>query len=95
MATNHECRICGTKYYFCPVCHEQFGGTPWKMVACSPECYQVSTILSAYRAKDMTQEQAFDALVNLDYDVNRIISPLLHGLAMEVTGETTPASEGE
>lgn len=37
---NHQCRVCKTMYYACNDCHDVKTFTPWRLVCCSPKCYQ-------------------------------------------------------
>lgn len=68
---NAKCSICGTKYHVCNDCKNTKSFTPWKMVACSMNCYKIFMALrdytNGYAAKEETKNILKDSdLSNLE-----------------------------
>ena len=58
---NTVCKICGKKYYHCNDCEKIPGGN-WRMVACSPECWnewcdRIDRRRAAERAAEVQTEE--------------------------------------
>ena len=62
MSNLTKCKICGEMYYYCPNCANT---SARRLHACSPEHYQIHHLLSDYRAKVYTQEQAIEKFEKL------------------------------
>lgn len=41
MQAKRNCVVCGREYETCAYCEQVRTYTPWRVIACSPECYQV------------------------------------------------------
>lgn len=69
MAKNNKvCPICGKGYSHCDKC-EKIGS--WKVLACSPECYQIYSLLAEIREGVLTESDVVQKLkhfgVTADY----------------------------
>lgn len=59
---NSYCVICGKGYHICKSCQEIAHLNPWRMIADTPNCYQIYTALSEYNGGLITKEQARERL---------------------------------
>lgn len=59
---NATCSICGTKYHICNSCSNTKSFTPWRVITCSKDCYQIFLALCAYTNGYATKEETKDAL---------------------------------
>lgn len=81
MANNKECWICGKTYNYCPKC-EKVGS--WRAIACSPEHFQIDTIIREYREGIITKNEAvslFDNIgINNKYDFKNILPSVVNDI---------------
>lgn len=57
------CLTCGKKYKVCPHC----GDASWRQTACSPVCWQISTIINRHFYHLIDSETAKTELENVHY----------------------------
>lgn len=66
---NHECQICGNKYYACNSCEK---ANSWKIVSCSPVCYQIYIIITDYRLNIVSQIESIKRLDKIGINIDTI-----------------------
>ena len=69
MGDSHHCIICGKGYKFCDSCRKVRGYTPWRVIADTPECYQVHLLIGICRREDASKED-YQNLVQLSAQIN-------------------------
>lgn len=65
MSKDRRCIVCGTEYEFCPHCGKVPSDLLWKNIFCSIECKEIVDICHRYHGNDISQADAYDALVRL------------------------------
>ena len=66
---NHECQICGKKYYACDNCTKT--GKP-RSVSCSPNCYAIYLALTESRLNIIDKDTSIDYFNRLGINVDNI-----------------------
>ena len=66
---NHECQICGEKYYACDNCTKS--GKP-RSVSCSPKCYALYLALTESRLNMVDKETSIDNFQRLGINTDTI-----------------------
>lgn len=56
MGDTHRCIVCGKGYKFCDSCRNVRGYTPWRVIADTPECYQIHLLIGMCRRGDASDE---------------------------------------
>ena len=65
---NRTCKVCNTKYSYCPTCREDAFKPTWMSIFCSANCYNAFLTLSNVTNKKITEEMAKEELSKLDLD---------------------------
>jgi len=57
---NATCKVCGNPYYVCTNClkYRDRGIYGWKLVADTPQCYQMYMVMNQYKEGTATKEDA-------------------------------------
>ena len=66
---NHICQICGNEYYACNSCEKT---NSWKIVSCSPVCYQIYIIITEYRLNIVNQIESIQKLNKIGINIDNI-----------------------
>ncbi len=61
---NTKCVVCGKEYYYCNTCKSQ--DPSWMISFCSDNCRKIYNAVAKFGMGKLTQEQAKDALKDLD-----------------------------
>lgn len=83
MGDTHRCIICGKSYKFCDSCRKACTYTPWRVIADTPECYQVHLLIGICRREDAGEEDYqnlayLSAQVDMTEDVAAVVDQLLN-----------------
>lgn len=60
--TERKCIVCGKVYSFCPSCKNSMSNEGWRFLYHDVNCRDMQDVLFAYRAKEITKEQAKERL---------------------------------
>lgn len=71
--SNRICKVCGTKYYYCPSCPDD-RREKWHVLACSAKCHDAFNILSDEYAGRVTTVDAKKKLVSLGFNKTDIFN---------------------
>lgn len=83
---NHQCVICDKLYHYCNTCGRAKNITPWKVVACSPECYAVYMAFVEYREGRMDKGTMKEILEKNGFK-GRAVKPVLQPIFDELLKE--------
>lgn len=97
------CIACGKGYHYCPNCSKDAKKPIWMFILCSETCHEVYEILNKRGFKEITDEEAKEALLKLnitgmEFEANtqRQINDLLKADSVEtveIVEATTTAEE--
>lgn len=87
MEANRTCILCGKPYYACNKCLEAREYIPWRIVACTAECYQGFLAYREYEGGRMSRERFREVLVELGFQGRKVV-PDLQPIFDDVLGNT-------
>ena len=94
------CVACGKGYHYCPNCAKDAKKPTWMFILCSDTCHEVFEILNKRGFKEITDEEAKEALLKLDitgmeFEANtqRQIDELFKTSETELKTNTTDVTE--
>lgn len=64
-----KCVVCQSEYDYCPHCGKDANKPRWMFAFCSEKCKVGLDVLTRFGAKELTVEQASEALKGYDYGV--------------------------
>ena len=70
MSNNRTCKVCGTKYNYCPTCGADAFKPAWLSMFCSRNCYDTFMILSNLTNKKIAEEMAKKEIIK--FDTNKV-----------------------
>lgn len=76
MANNRTCKVCGTKYNYCPTCKNDITKPSWMNMFCSSNCYNIFMTLSNLFNKKITEDIARKEIIR--FDTNRVINDTMN-----------------
>ena len=72
MSNNRTCKVCGTKYKYCPTCGSDAFKPAWMSMFCSRNCYDIFITLSNLTNKKITEEMAKKEIIK--FDTSKVIN---------------------
>ena len=72
MSNNRTCKVCGTKYKYCPTCGSDAFKPAWMSMFCSRNCYDTFITLSNLTNKKITEEMAKKEIIK--FDTSKVIN---------------------
>ena len=66
MSNNRTCKVCGTKYKYCPTCGSDAFKPAWMSMFCSRNCYDTFITLSNLTNGKITEEMAKKEIIKFD-----------------------------
>lgn len=73
MSKEKTCCVCGVKYIFCGNCGKVSYTELWRNEYCSEDCRNIFKICSRYGGKDISQEDAYNALKTFGVDKKNLL----------------------
>lgn len=65
---NRTCVVCGQRYHLCPTCEKNENRFfSWRLIACSPRCYQIHNIVHSWFYGEIDASKAQDQLLEFGY----------------------------
>lgn len=92
MSKIRYCLICNKKYEFCPHCSRVASDELWKNEYCSQECREIFRVCSRYAGNDISQEDAYNKLIELNVG-NKNIQPSVRGTVTQIMEYVPPIKE--
>ena len=96
MATqnNKTCIICGKNYTYCPVCNSGAANKPtWYAIFDGQNCHDIYEICVAYRDKEISIEDAYNKMNNLDLSYLDSIVPATKAQITEIMSFKKPKED--
>lgn len=78
---NTHCQICDKGYHYCNTCGERGN---WRAYACSPECWQITLILTDYREGIINAKEATQQFEHIGITINSDLSAYLEGVGRDI-----------
>lgn len=73
MANERTCMICGTEYKYCSHCREYDSTKMWMYLYHDEKCKAIGETLYAYRGKEITKEEAREAMLKCTPNIDDAI----------------------
>ena len=90
---NRECIICGRSYHYCPTCGADVGKPTWYAIFDGQNCHDIYEICVAYRDKEISIEDAYNKMSNLDLSYLDSIVPATKAQITEIMSFKKPKED--
>lgn len=92
---NKTCVTCGKQYKYCSGCNKNNNSPTWMNLYCSSDCRTLFQTTTDYLAKEITKEQAFNAIKNIDVSKKSNLNKSVSAMVAELIAENKPSVKKE